>query len=324
MTASFRMRHLPALLAVLLAGSAAGLVALPAMAQDVGTLSRRVDTLERDVRVLNQQVYRGGAAASSDGAAPLVPPGSAASQEIRLQQMEGLNQQLTGEVEELRNQVQKLQQQLDTMKSDVEYRLSALEQGGAGGNAATAGTTAGAATATAAPPANAGGITPPPSGGGQPAPLAPTSLGTISETTASGDAARTASAAANDPAGLYNSAIEQLRSRDFASAEVSFKQFLQQYPNHDLAANAQYWLGESYYGRNDFRSAALAFGEGYQKYPTSPKAPDFMLKLGLSLAGLGQKDNACVTYAKLISDVKNAPPGTISRARAEQQKLGCS
>lgn len=323
MTASFRMRHLPALLAVLLAGSAAGLVALPAMAQDVGTLSRRVDTLERDVRVLNQQIYRGSAATSDDGTAPVVPAGSAASQEIRLQQMEGLNQQLTGEVEELRNQVQKLQQQLDTMKSDVEYRLSALEQGNAGGNPA-ADATAGGAAATAAAPANAGAINPPPSGGGQPAPLAPTSLGTISETTASADAARTAAAAANDPAALYNSAIEQLRSRDFASAEVSFKQFLQQYPNHDLAANAQYWLGESYYGRNDFRSAALAFGEGYQKYPTSPKAPDFMLKLGLSLAGLGQKDNACVTYAKLISDVKNAPPGTISRAKAEQQKLGCS
>ncbi|WP_445681279.1 tol-pal system protein YbgF [Radicibacter daui] len=321
MTASFRMRHLPALLAVLLASSAAGLVALPAMAQDVGTLSRRVDTLERDVRVLNQQVYRG-AGASTDGTAPVVPSGSAASQEIRLQQMEGLNQQLTGEVEELRNQVQKLQQQLDTMKSDVEYRLSALEQGTAGGAAAAAGATAD--TASAAQPANPGGITPPPSGGGQPAPLAPTSLGSISETTASGDAARTASAAANDPAGLYNSAIEQLRSRDFANAEVSFKDFLAKYPNHDLAANAQYWLGESYYGRNDFRSAALTFGEGYQKYPTSPKAPDFMLKLGLSLAGLGQKDNACVTYAKLISDVKNAPPGTISRAKAEQQKLGCS
>ena len=49
--------------------------------------------------------------------------------------------------------------------------------------------------------------------------------------------------------------------------------FLEKHPQDDLASNAQYWLGETYYVRKNYQDAAFAFAEGYQRYPESRKAP---------------------------------------------------
>src|SRR5690606_3228578 len=49
------------------------------------------------------------------------------------------------------------------------------------------------------------------------------------------------------PVALYEASYSKIQSGDYVGAEAGFNQFLQLHPDHKLAANAHYWLGESYY-----------------------------------------------------------------------------
>jgi tol-pal system protein YbgF len=97
---------------------------------------------------------------------------------------------------------------------------------------------------------------------------------------------------------------------------------VQKHPEHDLAGNAEFWLGETYYVQSNYNAAAQAFLTGYQSYPKNRKAPDSLLKLGMSLKQLGQKDQACTAFATIEAKFPKAME-TRKRAQDESQKAGC-
>lgn len=121
----------------------------------------------------------------------------------------------------------------------------------------------------------------------------------------------------------YQSAYERLVSGDYEGAEASFRAFLSSYPGDGLAADAQYWIGESLFTRGLFREAADEFLTAYRSYPSSPKAPDTLLKLGMSLAGLGQRDAACASYAQVLRQFPDASNAVRSKVRDEQATAAC-
>lgn len=134
--------------------------------------------------------------------------------------------------------------------------------------------------------------------------------------------------AAAEPAGqtpqqLYERAYGFLINQDYAAAETAFAEFLQRHPTHQLAGNAQFWLGETYFFRSQFKPAAAAYYKGYQTYATSTKAPDSLLKLAMSLARLGQRDAACTSFAELSTKYPNANAQIKSRSQSESQRLAC-
>lgn len=122
---------------------------------------------------------------------------------------------------------------------------------------------------------------------------------------------------------LYEAAYGHLLQQDYPTAEAAFNEFLKRFPNDQLAGNAQYWLGETYFVRGQFKAAANAFLKGYQTYGRSVKAPDSLLKLAMSLDRLGQKDAACSSYSELSVKFPNAPVNVKSRADSERRRLGC-
>src|SRR5262249_49093305 len=121
----------------------------------------------------------------------------------------------------------------------------------------------------------------------------------------------------------YDLAYQAILTGDYAIAEGRLRLFLASHPQNALAADAQYWLGESLYARGMYREAADAFLVGYNSYPNSPKAPETMMKLGMSLSGLGQKQAACSTYAETLRAYPSASNALLQRVRAEQTSAGC-
>jgi tol-pal system protein YbgF len=114
-----------------------------------------------------------------------------------------------------------------------------------------------------------------------------------------------------------------LQDGDYAGAEKGFKNFVQRNPQHVLAGNAQYWLGETFYARRDYQNAMAAFAEGYKVYKTSPKGPDNLLKLGVTLAVLNRKSDACAVFARFNQDYPRATDLQKRRVDQERQKNGC-
>ena len=125
-----------------------------------------------------------------------------------------------------------------------------------------------------------------------------------------------------DVKGIYQEGLEALKAGNDKLAEEKFNTILSKFPEDSLAGNAQYWLGEVYYGRKDFAKAAVAFAKGYEKYK-GPKGPDSLLKLGMSMRELKKKTEACVAFMSLPTEFPKAEAALLSRAKSEASKLNC-
>jgi len=349
----FRRPLLPCACLAVALGLAVFVAPTTVHSQDRST-HERLDRLERDLNMLQRQVYR--------GAPP--PPlagdrGAAVNAEIRMERLEAQMRDLTGHVEEIMNKVVQVRQRIEQINGDVDMRFNQL---GAGPGATAAANPAparperassaraalpfpeppGAADEELAPPRLAPGTgsgalmvpgtrVPPPGGSLHNGPTA--SPGTLTPP-GSARAADLASAApaGHSAAGLlpsgsataqYNHAFGLLKQANYPAAEAAFKAFIEQHPKDPMAGNAQYWLGETYYTRARYLDAASAFAEGYKRYPKSAKAPDDLLKLGMSLARANQKKNACLALTQLDHDFPNPGAAIKTHAAAEKKRLGC-
>jgi len=303
--------------------------ALAQQTDDLRPLLDRLDRLERDMNLLQRQVYRG---AGPDNAGLTPTPAAGGPQgtlnyEVRISQLEDQMRQLTGQIEEINYNLDQMKRRLDTLSSDVDQRLTALEHGN---TAPGQPPLVGAAPPAGQPPRSLAGGPPPGAGAnpGQPAGQ-PGVLGQLPVGTQQAAAPATAAGAAGtlpsgSPQDQYNYAFGLLRQANYPAAEQALRSFIQRYPNDPLAGNAQYWLGETYYVRKDYSNAAAVFAEGYQKYPKGGKAADNLLKLGMALGQLGQKADACRAFARLDRDFPTAPATIKDRAGEEKKQLGCS
>jgi tol-pal system protein YbgF len=316
-----------------------GGLAAPALGQptpDTRALVDQIDRLRRDVDVLQRQLARGappstgGAVATGAGG---VPTTFIEQTDARFGDLDIQLRDITGRVEELTHQIRQLTERMDKLVGDVDFRLSALERGGA-----PAAPGAAPAPAAAAPSSAPAGQTPPASQAQVPPGqsrmvLVPGGPAGAAPPAAAAAASPTQSAAVTLPAGSpeaqYEFAYAQLlqaqrEQGDFNRAESALKAFIAANSSHRLAGNAQYWLGETYYVRRDYQNAAVAFAEGFQKYPNSEKAPDNLLKLGMAMGQLNQKPKACGTLGELERRYPQASASIKQATQREKQRLGCS
>ena len=121
------------------------------------------------------------------------------------------------------------------------------------------------------------------------------------------------------PESEYETAYEAYAKHHFDKAMTLFREFLQHYPEHDLADNARYWIGEIYYDMNDYPNAILAFKEVVTRYPERTKAPDALLKAGYSYVALDDPVTARIYFVRVI---KNYPFSEAeAKARAKLKEL---
>lgn len=104
------------------------------------------------------------------------------------------------------------------------------------------------------------------------------------------------------PEALYQKALDTHRANDQVKSREMLTRFLQQNPKHDLAGNAQFWLGETYYSEKNYEQAILAYQDVIKNYPGKEKIPAAMLKQGMAFADLGDSKSARFVYAKLKED----------------------
>lgn len=125
------------------------------------------------------------------------------------------------------------------------------------------------------------------------------------------------------PKEAYDAAYALLKKGEYEKAQKAFSTFLKDYPKSDLAGNANYWLGETYYARGKYEQAIGIFADGVSKYKNSSKAPDNMLKLGLTLKQLNKKTESCTAFKSLETEFPKASQTLKDRAKTEAKKLSC-
>ena len=90
------------------------------------------------------------------------------------------------------------------------------------------------------------------------------------------------------PQSLYKKAYEQFEARSFTEAREQMRAFLAQYPRHELAGNALFWIGETHFNQKRYDSAILAYQDVIEKHPENRKVPAAHLKQAYSFIKLGE------------------------------------
>lgn len=122
-----------------------------------------------------------------------------------------------------------------------------------------------------------------------------------------------------EPEELYKQGLDLVREKgDFAAGRKMFRSFLAAHPQHPLAANAMYWIGETYYAEKDYESAIVHFQEVIQKFPQHPKAASALLKQGLSFQGLGDDKSALILFEKAVASFPHSPEARIAQEKVTE------
>jgi tol-pal system protein YbgF len=294
------------LLAVaLLIGGCAGIADVTGTAseEDATLLRSDVTALQATVRQLRTQV---------EGMAPKVDTRS------REQGAEGDRQTaaLTERVDGLSTSLASLSQRVDELSAKVEALSRQLRSAALGQPAPLSPPSA--VPSPAAPP--------PPAEGAPPStlarPLPPPAPGALPP------GARP-STGALQPQDIYQAAYIDFSKGSYALAVTGFRDFLRRYPDHELAANAQYWIGEAQLamarghtdaGEGDAATTALRqalqeFRKVLANYPRSDKAPAALYKEALTLIDLKEFGTAQARLQYLVDNFPQAEEVAMARER---------
>lgn len=319
--------------------------AAPAFSQSADDAAARLSRIEREIDTLNRAVYKG-ETAKEGMPAPLSPSSPSSYQadlEVRISGIEKQIQDLTGRLEQQNFDISQMREKLDRALADIELRLGDVDK--KAGLASPSSSSSSPLTGGEEPPpgiqsgtlapGDKGGVVPQPPSDFPPlsAPADPNApapadsptqqpLGSLRE--APGGAGIPPKDIAADPASLYEGAFSQLKNGNYVKAQGELEGFLKSFPDHPLAANATYWLGECHYAQGHHDKAARIFAESYKKYPKGPKVADSLLKMGMSLGGLGKTKEACVTLQQLKKEFPSGQATVLRRADQEMTRLGCA
>lgn len=312
----------------------------PALGQssEVRGLITELERLRQDLDTLQRYVYAGwkppaGATLQPEAAKETRIVGNqVARMQVQMTELETELRNMTGRIEEVGFKIDQVRTRLDKLVEDVDFRLSEIERGLAGGQPSAAAPAGEGAVADAARSEGAAPAGLPPEDVRKPGVLGTVTESDVANAGTASAAVAAAPRAAPEPEPIlprgtaeeqYNFATRLLRQGDFNDAQRALQEFLGAHPDDRLAPNAQYWLGETYYVRNDFRRAAEIFLAGYQKFGDSSKAPDSLLKLGMSLAKLGETSDACSTFDKVRETYRDTAATAVRLADRERQRAGC-
>jgi len=127
----------------------------------------------------------------------------------------------------------------------------------------------------------------------------------------------------NDLAQLPDKGRQMLAEGDYLGAQTAFKQYLEFNPDAPDAGEINFWLGETYYVRGGYADAADAYITSMRKDGKGVKAPNAMVRLASSLRELGNRAEACQTFATFPGQFPNAAESVKEQARIEQTRTGC-
>jgi tol-pal system protein YbgF len=115
------------------------------------------------------------------------------------------------------------------------------------------------------------------------------------------------------PDELYDTAYLDATRGSYGLAIDGFEEYLDTYPESELADNAQYWIGQCYYEQRDFFKAIEEFGKVLDLYPRGDKVPGAMVKLGMSYLEAQDRASAKKIFRQVVELYPHTDEASIAR-----------
>jgi tol-pal system protein YbgF len=131
------------------------------------------------------------------------------------------------------------------------------------------------------------------------------------------------------PQDIYQASYIDFSKGSYALAMAGFREFLRRFPDHTLAGNAQYWIGESHFSlarghanagqperaTQELEQAVQEFRKVLASYPRGEKAPTALYKEALALLELKQPGLAQQRLEYLVTNFPQAEETPLARER---------
>ena len=98
----------------------------------------------------------------------------------------------------------------------------------------------------------------------------------------------------------YNQVLQKVHAKQYQDAIAGFKALMNSNPNHKLASNCQYWIGECYNALGNYSKAIQAFNM-VMEYRSSYKFDDALIMTGLCSMKMGDNDSARQKFQELVN-----------------------
>jgi tol-pal system protein YbgF len=123
--------------------------------------------------------------------------------------------------------------------------------------------------------------------------------------------------AAADPETLYQTSYSDYLRGNYDLALLGFRQYLESFPDTDLADNASYWIGECFYRQQKFADAIVEYDVVLTQYPRSDKTASALLKKGYAQIELGQRRDGSAQLEKVIKNFPSSDEANLARQRLQ-------
>lgn len=124
--------------------------------------------------------------------------------------------------------------------------------------------------------------------------------------------------APGDPQDLYEAALRQFRRGSYGTAREALDQFIAEYPNHELAPDAQYFRAESFAEEGDAEMALNEYARVLELYPNSRRAPTALYKSGLLELRRGNVDDARTFFNRVVQGFPDSDEFELARRELER------
>ncbi len=119
------------------------------------------------------------------------------------------------------------------------------------------------------------------------------------------------------PNQLFQVAREQLMQGSNASARQAFEDLLTRYPKSDLAADAQFYIAETYAAENNGAAADSVYARVAARYAGSPRAATAIYKRAVAAQNAGRTDQARDLYNGLMKKYPRSDEASLARDRVK-------
>lgn len=122
----------------------------------------------------------------------------------------------------------------------------------------------------------------------------------------------------SDPQALYQTAYNDYLRGNYELSVLGFRQYLEAFPDTELADNASYWIGECYFSQGKYDQAIREFDKVLSAYDRSDKTASAQLKKAYAYIELGQISRGVEQLREVIDGYPGTDEANLARQRLQE------
>ncbi len=120
-----------------------------------------------------------------------------------------------------------------------------------------------------------------------------------------------------DPGELYDLALRDYQRGSYDVAVRQFTQYIEYFPDSDLADDSQFYIGDSYYTQSLYTQALDAYQVLLDTYPDGSKVPATLLKIAFIKVARKEPSEARSFLERVIGEFPDSEEAQLARMRLD-------